>query len=217
MDKTVVGLFGLLLPAAGCAGREALDVYIAPAGVEISHNTMASHAPEKLRELAFLIGEWSLESTTRMADGSIQIHPGWMSARFGMAGFAVETVSVHPPFGPEDFGHFAGTQIFTIHPETSKIAGVSINSLGNRKTLEGDTFSGEVVTTASGEMFGGGDFMNRTTYFNITADRFETKLEVSSDGGQTWYNNGYTLVASRRTKADRPRFFNGSITFIPAP
>ncbi len=84
-----------------------------------------------------------------------------------------------------------------MHPTTGKLVGTAINSLGNRKFNDGEFIDGDLVVTIRGEMFAGGQFINRQRLHRASADRIEVSLEVSTDEGQTWRDAGYSAVYER--------------------
>lgn len=157
----------------------------------------ASLAPDELNLLDFLIGEWELASITTGPDGASQEFPGRMIGKVSMNGFGIELINIHPPYKEEDFQLFIGTRIITFHPEDKKFVGVAINTIGNRKFTEGEFKNNRLYITSSGEMFGDGAFISRTTYFNISPDGFETRLETSADGGETWRSANYATRAKK--------------------
>lgn len=176
----------------------------APASAEESLAVATDHgdrrdprAPEALDRLAFLLGEWKIETKFSYDDGSSSQVTARMKGHFALGGFAIETVNIHPTPADPDTEIFVASTSYVIHPQSGKITAMSINTLGNRKFNEGEFIGGDLYITASGEMFRGSDHISRTRYFNITADRFESSLEVSMDDGATWRDGGYSAVFTR--------------------
>ncbi len=154
-------------------------------------------APEALTQLAFMIGDWQITSEYVLEDGSTMESTARMTGRHTLGGFAVQTEAVHSALANPDLDIFVASHTFTVHPKSGKIVGIAINTLGNRKFNDGEFVGEDFVVIASGEMFGGGDYINRSRYYNITPNRFETRLETSEDGGETWRDGGYSSVFVR--------------------
>lgn len=154
-------------------------------------------AGEALAKLDFLVGDWSITSTYSQADGSTTQSEAKMNSRYTMGGFAVEAESIHAFPGDPANNIFVSTHIFMAHPKTERIAAVAINTLGNRKFNDGEFIESDFVVVASGEMFEGSDHLERTRYTNIKDSRFETRSEISEDGGATWRDGGYSAVYTR--------------------
>ncbi|MFC2953864.1 hypothetical protein ACFOOP_18140 [Marinicaulis aureus] len=154
-------------------------------------------AGEALAKLDFLVGDWSIKSTYSQADGSTVESQAKMNSRYTMGGFAIEAESIHAfPRDPAN-NIFVSTHIFMAHPKTERIAAIAINTLGNRKFNDGEFIENDFVVVASGEMFGGSDHLELTRYTNISDSRFETRSEISEDGGATWRDGGYSAVYTR--------------------
>ncbi|GJL93950.1 MAG: hypothetical protein DHS20C05_03550 [Hyphococcus sp.] len=154
-------------------------------------------APEALGKLAFLIGDWDIESAYDQPDGSVLTSKARMTGRYTLGGFGVETQGVHATLGNPDIDVFVSTHIYMVHPKSGDIAAIAINTLGNRKFNDGEFIGEDFIVIASGEMFNGADVINRSRFFNMTEDRFQTALEVSEDGGKTWQDAGYSSVYTR--------------------
>ncbi len=154
-------------------------------------------APEGLADLAFLIGDWRLETSFALSGGGEFKAEGRLLGRYAMGGFGVLVEEVHSAAANPELEIFVGSQLYSIHPESGDVIGVGCNTLGNRKSRRGGMVDGDLVVIESGELFEGRPGINRMTFFNITEDRFELRLERSLDDGATWEDGGYGFVAIR--------------------
>lgn len=164
-----------------------------------SANVADPRAPSGLSKLAFLIGEWDMD-TSFLIKGETTHSAAKLRARYAMGGFAIEVEEVHPALGSPEVPIFVSTELWVIRPGSLATVGVAHNTLGNRKFLEASIEDGKLLVVAHGEMFKGAKIINRTIYSNIGADRFELANEVSGDGGRTWKDGGYSAVATRTTR-----------------
>ena len=75
----------------------------------------------------------------------------------------------------------------------------SVNSLGNRKFVDGVFEDGKLVLIQKGKLFRNRQGQHRLTFFNITADRFELALDSCDEKTDSWSVGGYGYVATRAT------------------
>ncbi|GJL92920.1 hypothetical protein [Hyphococcus sp.] len=191
--RIAVSIFLIALPATAFASEAGKSLKVATD----SGDMRDPRAAAALEKLEFLLGDWDIASSYALADGSSVQSQARMNGHFTMGGFAIETQSVHSSLSNPNNDIFVSAHIYMVHPKTGKIAAVAINTLGNRKFNDGEFTQGDFTVIASGEMFNGSDHIERTRYFNIAEDRFETASEVSEDGGKTWRDGGYSSVFTR--------------------
>ena len=75
--------------------------------------------------------------------------------------------------------------LFYVNEKKAIIEMVSVGADGNLWVMTGP-MGGETRTTPPFATRGGGSAQLRFTRFNISADRFESRMEYSEDGGATW-------------------------------
>ena len=155
-------------------------------------------APKAIANLAFMLGEWNL-STTFVINSKTTHTKARMEAHYAMGGFAIEQVQIHPGGDSDTKTLFVSSALFSVHPKTGEIVGVSQNTLGNRKFIDGKFVDGSFITTVSGEMFQGAHLINRFVYADITPTSFNIRTEASDDDGETWRDGGYMVHAERKS------------------
>jgi len=161
-----------------------------------------SAAPPEVAELEFLLGKWKLQTTFRNADGTERHTEAELEGSYILSGYGIQVVEVHTP-DPAAFAEvgetFVSTMIFNYDTDSDRWSGASVNSLGNRKFLDGGFEDGELVLTQSGKLFRNRQGRNRLTFFNITDDRFELRLDSYHEREDRWSVGGYSYVATRIT------------------
>ncbi len=151
-------------------------------------------APAELSQLAFIIGEWKLETWFARPDGSRRTATAYMTARYTLNGYGVRIEERHPQDGRSDF---VGERTFVFNKRLGKWIGSGINTLGNRKDLEAEFTDGKLIVTQSGMLFQGRPGVNRATYYDISANGFKNRFDHSSDGGKSWREGEYGFTAVR--------------------
>ncbi len=119
-----------------------------------------------------------------------------------MSGYGIQVVEIHTPdrtVFPEGGETFVVTTIFNYDTDNRKWSGASVNSLGNRKFVDGGFENGKLVLIQKGKLFRNRQGQNRLTFFNITADRFELALDSYDEKTDSWSVGGYGYVATRAT------------------
>ena len=157
-------------------------------------------APAEVAQLEFLLGSWKLYTTFANADGTVRHTEAELEGSYILSGFGIQTVEVHTPDRtafPEADSTFVVTTIFNYDEENAKWSGASVNSLGNRKFVDGTFEDGKLVLIQSGKLFRGRQGQNRLTFFNITRDRFELQLDGYDEKTDTWDEGSYGYVATR--------------------
>ncbi|QUL38203.1 hypothetical protein [Erythrobacter sp. JK5] len=143
-----------------------------PASPEVAHASV-----EQLRHV---IGEWEVVTTFYRDDGS---EAGDFSGTYSFAWVVedkvVQGISTIPEFA------MASGILFYLRPSTQEIEMVSVGPDGQLWTMTGPMDS-ETRETPMVEQADGSTIKLRFTRFNVTPDRFESRMERSSDGGETW-------------------------------
>jgi hypothetical protein len=74
---------------------------------------------------------------------------------------------------------------------------VSVGKDGHLWVMTGPAGS-EIRTTSDAPMSDGSKMRLRFTRYNVTPDRFESKMEISTDSGATWVPGNHQVFARRR-------------------
>lgn len=87
--------------------------------------------------------------------------------------------------------------LFYVSESKGFIEMVSVGKDGHLWVMTGPAGS-EVRTTSDVAMSDGSKMRLRFTRYNVTPDRFESKMEVSTDGGVTWTPGNHQVFLRRR-------------------
>ena len=151
----------------------------------------ASPAVEQLRHV---IGEWDVTTTFYRPDGSVAgTADGAYSFQWVQEDAVVQGTSTIPRFD------MASGILFYIRPATEEIEMVSVGKDGQLWTMTGP-MDAEVRETPVVANPDGSTIKLRFTRFNVTPDSFESRMERSADGGETW-EVGNGQVFRRRVPA----------------
>lgn len=167
------------------------------AGDKVIPQGMNPAAPPETAQLAFTLGNWDLVSKSLQADGGYRTTSATSTTYFILDGFAIQ--DDFRALDPSGRVVFRGTSIRTFDPRTKKwsikwlMAGESGMTL-----ITGELKDGQFVMEGKGSD-GGGEFMERATYLNISADHYSFKMSRSFDGGKTWIEN-FNLIEATRAK-----------------
>ena len=145
--------------------------------------------------MAFLIGEWHLDTWFVQKDGSRRPGTAFLTARYVLGGFGVELSSRYP--GTDGAPDFLGTRTYVYNSRLGQWVGAGINSLGNRKDYTVEFADGKMIVIQSGMLFNGRPGINRMTYFAIEDSSFEHTVQNSPDGGETWQESEFGFKARR--------------------
>ncbi len=150
-----------------------------------------------LRQFLPFIGEWRSNSIYKQKSGPDLAGAGTEKILLSMDGKAIEFISeFEDPFSP-GAETFVSKAVWIVRRETGALVGVAINSLGNRKFLDGAIDRGDLVITVQGEMFAGADQIERYRYHLTAEDRIEVSLHISADKGATWKDGWYEATYER--------------------
>ena len=149
----------------------------------------------ELETLEFLIGDWELTTSFAQADGSRREEKAHLVARYALGGFGISVEETHG-YGDGVGGSFVSGVLYSVHPETRRIVGASNNTLGNRKMYEVTVENDRITMVQSGELFEGREGFNRQVFFNITAHRYEFRLDACGNDGEC-REGTYSYVAVR--------------------
>ncbi|HEX9706155.1 MAG TPA: hypothetical protein VGA24_00820 [Steroidobacteraceae bacterium] len=184
----------------GCRRTAAviLSFFILPLaeGGEMAPPPLAS-AVQQLRQAA---GHWNVTTTRYGANGAIAAvasgtwHFDWVVPDRVLSGRAVIP----------DWKQTAG-MLFYLNERRSTLEMASVGADGQLLVMSGPA-GAETRTTAAIPLPDGRRMLQRYTRYGITTDRFETRMETSHDGGQSWKAGHHQLFV--RAPANRAEFGN---------
>jgi hypothetical protein len=143
-------------------------------------------APQETRQLAFLLGDWALDTPF----GEATMHVETI-----LDGFAIQVTQRYP--SKDKKPDYVTTTIYVFDTVDKQWTGASVNTLGNRKFENGKFENGEFTFTVDGNMFNRQKVIRRNTYHQITANSFSLKQDSSGDQGETWKQGTYAFTAKR--------------------
>lgn len=160
-------------------------------------NDLDSRTPaprQVLENMSFLVGEWKLTTYFLQRDAEPEMRIARLSARYVMQGTGIAVEEIHIMNSGD--GLFMGTAVYTEHPESKQLVGVSNNTLGNRKLLESQEVGDTIVFRQHGELFNDATGYNLHNYTNITEDRYEFSITRCPEGREC-IEKTYYYVAER--------------------
>lgn len=169
-------VLGLLVPATAVAQN--------------ATEAAASVAPA-VEQLRHVIGTWDVRTEFLGADGNVAAAAdGTYTFDWVIEDRVVQGVSAIPTWDMR-----AGI-LFYHRPDKSEVEMVSVGNDGQLWTMTGaDT--DETRTTPNVTMPDGSKLKLRFTRFNVEPDRFESRMERSTDGGQTWVQGNHQVFVRR--------------------
>lgn len=176
-DRVLPGWRGLtasLLLACAPGTSEALD-------------TPAAAFAESVEQLRHVAGRWNVTTTQFRDDGGVaQRQDGiyqfdWIVPDRVLSGRASTPAT----------GQTSGI-LFYVNEKRATIEMASVGADGHLWVMTGPA-GGEVRTTPPTAMSDGSRMQLRFTRFNVTPDRFESRMEVTTDGGSNWRAGNHQL------------------------
>ena len=137
-------------------------------------------APQAVEQLRHVIGLWDVETDFVGPDGEItqsfvgQYRFGWV-----VTDRVVSGMSTIPTLNQ------ASGILFFVRPARNEIEMSSVGPDGHLWRMIGPDTS-ETRTTPNTEMADGSTIMLRFTRYAVQPDRFQSRMEVSTDGGASW-------------------------------
>lgn len=133
-----------------------------------------------LAQLRHVVGTWDVVTTFIRPDGTeAGSFDGTYAFSWVMEDKIVQGVSTIPQF------KMASGILFYLIPGSEEIEMVSVGPDGQLWTMTGPQDS-ETRETPLVTMPDGSTLKLRFTRFNVSPDRFESRMERSTDGGETW-------------------------------
>lgn len=166
-------------------------------------------APPETAQYGFLIGEWQCTIRAMQPDRSFKEGSATWTGRYILDGWAIQDhwISDQP-----DGSKAHGTNIRSFNPETKEWDNRWL-SMGNLQwkyyssVQQGDTM---VMTGGEGSS-PNGDFVDRNTFYDITADGWKWRKDRSFDGGESWFEGVAHITATRERPALLERVRHGTV------
>jgi len=148
-------------------------------------------APPEVAQFDFLIGDWDVEITWLPPQGEPNTYTAKWHNHWINDGFDVMQEWRGPYITGTEFRHFNASLGYWV----GKNLYVGRNWVDTTARVSGDDMV--VIIEASNPREGA--FLNRETYYEVSADRWRMKSDRSFDDGETWEKGRYEMVATRAT------------------
>lgn len=169
-----------------------------PMSAKAQDGTAAEAAPETspaVEQLRHVIGEWDVVTTFIRPDGSVAGRfDGSYVFEWVMEDKIVKGLSTIPQF------QMSSGLLFYLRDSTGEIEMTSVGPDGQLWVMTGPQDS-ETRETPVVDMPDGTTLKLRFTRFNVSEDRFESKMERSTDGGATWVQGNHQVFVRRVAEA----------------
>ncbi len=143
-----------------------------------------------------LVGSWQLKTEVSVGDGTTMQGAGRLDVHPILDGRGIRLHERQNPL-VEGRPEYTEVTILFLGRDGTSLQGSSINSLGNRKQLDGE-FSGNAATMEqTGQMFGGRPGRNRVIWSDISVEGFSLRLDRYDESTSSWHEGIYTFVATR--------------------
>jgi hypothetical protein len=166
-----------------------------------------------VQQLRSAVGLWDVETTQFADDGAI--------ARVACGTYKFDWVVPDRVLaGRSDIPDWkeASGILFYVNQRRSTIEMASVGADGHLWIMSGPA-GGETRTTPPTALTDGGTMQLRFTRFNVTANRFESRMEVSTDGGSNWKPGNHQVfrraVPSGASSAGGLRFRRRPQPYVP--
>ena len=160
---------------------------------------------DTVQALDFFLGVWRTEGGIPLEDGSWSRNSGILTGERAFRGSDTASVLVRTQSVPDsadtgspfDIRYFEDITVYVREPATGQWRGIAHNTLGNRKWRDVTVAADSVSFIQRGELFQASQGDVRFTYYNITADRFEMRVDYRPDTETDWQLGTYRMTATR--------------------
>jgi hypothetical protein len=144
-----------------------------------------------LAELRHVVGAWDVRTEFLNPDGSIaRAVDGSYAFEWAIPDAVLSGIARQPELGG------ATAILLYLRPAAREVEMVAVDQAGVRWVMTGE--DGTNVRSTEDRLMSDGSRMRlRFTRYNVAPDRFESKMEYSTDGGATW-SQGNRQVFRRR-------------------
>lgn len=181
-----IALAGLLALAVPATAQQAPILYQPDPDSPIGERN--PKAPPETGQFDFVIGDWDVWITWTPAEGDPQSYAAKWHNHWIIDGYAV----MQEWRGP----YLTGAEFRYYDPQKKGWHGHNIYVGGEWKATTAEFKDGNMIVyiASAGP---NGDFINRETYYDITANSFKMKSDRSYDDGKTWETGAYFMTATR--------------------
>lgn len=145
-----------------------------------------------VRQLQESHGAWNVTTEFLKPDGSVsKAAAGTYEFEWVITDRVLKGVSEIPELGNKS------AILFYVNESKDLIEMVSVGKDGHLWVMTGPAGS-EIRTTPDALMSDGSKMRLRFTRYNVTPDRFESKMEISTDGGATWMPGNHQVFRRKR-------------------
>jgi hypothetical protein len=166
-----------------------------------------------VQQLRSAVGAWEVKTTQYGDDGAV--------ARVACGTYKFDWIVPDRVLaGRSDIPDWkqASGILFYVNERRSTIEMASVGADGTLWVMTGPAGS-ETRTTPPFPTAGGGTMQLRFTRFNVTPDRFESRMEVSTDGGSSWKPGNHQVfsraVAAGGSSAGGLRYRKPARNYVP--
>jgi hypothetical protein len=157
--------------------------------------------PPEASQFDFLVGEWTVDVTSKAPGTPPQYHGVWRAAK------TLNGLGVVDEYGIVDDSNrvvYSGTTLRVFDTKAGKWTMRYVDQLGGRtgrwSELVGVKEGREIHVEQRGQALDGRTTILRIRYYNIQPHHFSWAADQSSDGGATWVRDYLRLEATRRSK-----------------
>lgn len=147
---------------------------------------------ESVEQLRYAVGDWEVVTEFLDGDGGIvRSVPGSYRFSWVIEDRVVSGISELPSLG------MRSALLFYVNEREKKIEMISVGRDGFLWIMNGP-LGGETRYSQSFDAADGGRGQLRFTRYDVTPDRFESRMEISTDGGNTWVPGNHQVFERRR-------------------
>lgn len=162
-------------------------VLLAPASAAAEEAAGADSLAKSVQELRDCIGRWAVVTEFMRPDGTVaRSLDGTYTFEWVMEDRIVKGMSAIP-----DLGGASGL-LFWVDESAGTIVMASVGADGKLWVMTGPA-GGDTRYTEPYEAADGTERQLRFTRYNHTPDRFESRMEYTSDGGKTWIQGNHQV------------------------
>jgi hypothetical protein len=161
----------------------------------------ASSTPAEARQFDFLLGQWQLEVRPKVSGLAAMIHGaprlvGTWKAERSADGLGIDDEMRIVDASGNPISLNRAHRVYAAAEGQWKISGQDVTRSRNSESTA-KWLGGEMHVEASFTDPEGKPALIRTRYFDIAADSFRMRQDLSSDNGQTWDEGTLTIDAKR--------------------
>lgn len=143
-------------------------------------------APKEMKKLDFMLGAWTGEFSLRQGPDQ-----PWESIRMSIKAENVldGCAQVQHWSGSMMGREFNGRATFTFNRQTGKWQSSWVDNMEGRQLIHTGGFEGDKLVFRGDNQYQGMSYTTRDTTVKVSDDEFHWMMEMSEDGGQTWFES----------------------------